>query len=232
MLLQQQHRLAQSERLGAVGEVAAGVAHELRNPLTSVQMALENLRLDVKEPELVSRITMISDEVKRVTRQLNQLLDQAQQRPEAPVLVDLGDELESLVSLAVYQLHEDVSVRFRTQCQQRCLLPRSGLRQALLNLVLNAGQVLEETGGDILIQTQCTGEMLEISVADSGPGFPPQILEAGAQPFRSWRVGGTGLGLVMVRRFASDLGGELLLSNRDAGGACVTLRLPCRRQNG
>jgi signal transduction histidine kinase len=74
--------------------------------------------------------------------------------------------------------------------------------------------------------------MLEISVADSGPGFPPQILEAGAQPFRSWRVGGTGLGLVMVRRFASDLGGELLLSNRDAGGACVTLRLPCRRQNG
>jgi nitrogen fixation/metabolism regulation signal transduction histidine kinase len=68
--------------------------------------------------------------------------------------------------------------------------------------------------------------MLEITVKDSGPGFSQAMLETGIQPFCSWRAGGTGLGLVMVRRFTADLGGELRLSNRNEGGACVTLRLP------
>ena len=229
MLLQQQRRLAQAERLGAVGEVAAGVAHELRNPLTSVLMALENLRHDTHEPDMCERVDMISDEVKRVTRLLNQLLDQARQRPEVPVMLDLGEELEDLVSLAVYQLHEGISVHFKARERLVCLLPRSALWQALLNLILNAAHILGDKGGDILLEARRSDEVLEISVTDTGPGFPPAMLEAGVQPFRSWRAGGTGLGLVMVRRFASDLGGELKLSNREQGGACVTLRLPCQR---
>lgn len=229
MLLQQQRRLAQAERLGAVGEVAAGVAHELRNPLTSVLMALENLRHDTPEPEMRERIDMINDEVKRITRLLNQLLDQARQRPESPVMLDLGEELEDLISLAVYQLHEDISVRFKSRERLVCLLPRSALWQALLNLILNAAHILGDSGGNILVEAGRQENLLEIRVTDTGPGFPPAMLEAGVQPFRSWRAGGTGLGLVMVRRFASDLGGELLLSNRDEGGACVTLRLPCQR---
>lgn len=227
MLLQQQKRLSQAERLGAVGEMAAGIAHELRNPLTSVQMALENLRHDVPEPEIVARVDMITDEVKRVTRQLNQLLDQSRQRPERPVKVNIAEELENLASLVAYQLHENISVHFESEEDLVCLLPRSRLRQALLNLILNAGQILNETKGDIMLQAHREGTKLKLMVSDTGPGFPQAILEGGAQSFRSWRTGGTGLGLVMVSRFTSDLGGELLLSNRAQGGACVTLLLPC-----
>jgi two-component system NtrC family sensor kinase len=232
MLLQQQYRLAQAERLGAVGELAAGIAHDLRNPLTSVQMALDNLRRDLRDPEIIARIDMITDEVKRVTRQLNQYLDQVRQRPETPVMVDIGAELENLVSLATYQLHEDISIHIEVDGQPACCLPHSRFRQAMLNLILNAGQILGDTAGDIVIQAQCRDKILELTVADSGPGFPPVMLEAGVQPFRSWRVGGTGLGLVMVRRFTNDLGGELQLRNREEGGACVTIRLPCNQTNG
>ncbi|MDT8387375.1 MAG: ATP-binding protein [Thiogranum sp.] len=232
MLMQQQRRLAQAERLGAVGEVAAGVAHELRNPLTTVQMALENLRRDVADPEVAERLAMVADEVRRVTRQLNQLLDQARQRPEKRVTLDVAEELDNLVSLALYQLRENISVHFTSHEELFCSLPRSRLRQALLNLILNAGQSLGDTGGDIFLAAQRQDNHLEIGVADSGPGFPPEMLEAGVQAFCSLRPGGTGLGLVMVRRFVTDLGGELLLSNRDEGGACVRLRLPCNGSDG
>ncbi|MFC6669943.1 sensor histidine kinase [Marinobacterium aestuariivivens] len=228
MLLQQQRRLAQAERLGAVGEVAAGVAHELRNPLTSVQMALENLHHDVPDAELAERVDLINDEVKRATRQLNQLLDQARQRPEKAFPLDIGEEVESLVTLAGFQLHEDVTLSSDVADGLRCRLPRSQFRQMLLNLLLNAGQALQDAAGQIQLQVRRRGGMLEIEVRDSGPGFSAQMLETGIQPFRSWRAGGTGLGLAMVHRFTHDLGGELQLSNRQEGGACVTLRLPYR----
>ena len=232
MLLQQQYRLAQAERLGAVGELAAGIAHDLRNPLTSVQMALDNLRRDMQEPEIIGRIDIITDEIKRITRQLNQHLDQVRQRPEKPVVVDVGEVIENLVSLAAYQLHENIAIHFEVEEQLTCLLPHSRLRQALLNLILNAGQILGDTPGEIMIEACRKDDTLELTVADSGPGFPPMMLEEGVQPFRSSRVGGTGLGLVMVRRFTRDLGGELQIRNRDEGGACVTIRLPYNQTDG
>lgn len=232
MMLQQQRRLSQAERLGAVGEVAASVAHELRNPLTSVQMALENLRRDLQDGELVERTDLIMGEVRRVTRQLNQLLDQARQRPEKPQHIDIANELEELVTLAAYQLHENVSVRYRSDEDLRCDLPQGRFRQVLLNLILNAGQVLAERGGEIAVDAKRAEECLTITVSDNGPGFHSEILDAGVQAFRSWRIGGTGLGLVMVRRFADDLGGELILRNNDDGGACVVLSLPCRLTDG
>lgn len=232
MLLQQQRRLAQAERLGAVGEMAAGIAHELRNPLTSIQVALENLRHDVQEAELTERVDLISDEVKRITLQLNQLLDQARQRPEAPVQVDISAEFKNLVALASYQLHQQILVRCEADRWLNCLLPRSRLRQVLLNLILNSGQVIGEKAGEIVLQAWRENDRLIMTVTDTGPGFPPEMLKTGVRPFHSRRIGGTGLGLVMVRRFSGDLGGELQLSNRDTGGARVILSLPWNQADG
>ncbi len=231
VMLQQQRRLAQAERLGAVGEVAASVAHELRNPLTSVQMALDNLRQDIAEPELVERIDLILTEVKRATRQLNQLLNDARQIPEKSQQVAIATELEELITLASYQLHENISVRYKTEEDLNCQLPKGRFRQVLLNLILNAGQVLGSKPGEITVVAQSRQDKLEVTVADTGPGFPEDILAAGVQAFSSWRIGGTGLGLVMVRRFAHDLDGELTLKNNATSGACVTLILPCRLDN-
>ncbi len=232
MLLQQQFRLSQAERLGAIGELAAGLAHELRNPMTSVQMALANLRQETRETETAERIDMIIDEVKRVTGLLNQHLEQARHRPETPVRVDVCADIKTLIALASYQLREDISIRFEGEENLTCLLPRSRLRQILLNLILNAGQALNGTAGDILVQTRHREQTLELTVKDTGPGFPQAQLDTWVQPFRSTRPGGTGIGLVMVKRFVDDLGGKLQLTNRPEGGACVTLLLPCRQNDG
>ena len=229
MLLQQQHRLAQAERLGAVGEMAAGIAHELRNPLSGVQMALDNMREELDDEALVERMDLIVSEVRRVNQQLNHLLDQARQRPEMPVDVNLREDLKILVSLVSYQISSNITIDYTVDEQLTCRLPRNKLRQVLLNLILNAGQVLNEQPGTISIQVLKTGELLKIKVLDSGPGFPEAILSAGIQPFHSSRSGGTGLGLVMVRRTIRDLGGEIRLDNRDEGGACVTLTIPCNK---
>ncbi|HYQ71778.1 MAG TPA: ATP-binding protein [Gammaproteobacteria bacterium] len=232
MLLQQQFRLSQAERLGAIGELAAGLAHELRNPMTSVQMALENLRQDIQEAETAERIDMIIDEVKRVTGLLNQQLEQARHRPETPVMVDVCADIETLIALASYQLPEDIRVRFEGEENLTCLLPRSRLRQIMLNLILNAGQALNGNAGDILVRARCHDQELELGITDTGPGFPRTLLDSWVQPFRSTRPGGTGIGLVMVKRFVDDLGGKLQLSNKPEGGACVTLLLPCRLNDG
>jgi signal transduction histidine kinase len=107
-----------------------------------------------------------------------------------------------------------------------CLLPAAGLRQALLNLVLNAVQVLDEQG-HVRVSAERRGERLEVSVSDDGPGFSEEMLAMGVRPFATGRSGGTGLGLAMVRRFTRDHNGELDLANQQPHGARVTLSLPC-----
>lgn len=229
MLLQQQQRLSRAERLGAVGEMAAGIAHELRNPLTGVQMALDNMRWDLENAELVERVDLIANEVRRVNQQLKHLLDQARQQPELPVMVNIGEELEMLASLVTYQLPDSISIESEVDQEVDCRLPRNKLRQVLLNLILNAGQAIGDNPGQIRVQAVKTAETLEIRVQDNGPGFSVALLESGIQPFHSGRADGTGLGLVMVRRTIRDLGGEIDLANRDEGGACVTLTIPCNQ---
>lgn len=111
----------------------------------------------------------------------------------------------------------------------RCWLRASGLRHALLNLVLNAAQAIGEQPGTIRISVEGAGKELLLRVTDDGPGFPEEILVSGVRAFATYREGGTGLGLTMVRRFALELAGEMVLANITPTGACVTLRLPCQQ---
>lgn len=227
-LLQQQRSLANSERLAAVGEVAAAVAHELRNPLAGIQVALGNLRNEMTGTEQAERLDMVLDELKRIARMLNDLLSQARQVPEPAKTVELKPLVDQLLALTRYQLAEPIHLQHRTEDGLRCRLPESGLRQALLNLVLNAAAALGDSGGHINVSAKSKGEHLEIVVTDDGPGFPATLLETGVRAFATNRDHGTGLGLAMVRRFAMDLGGELRLTNIHPHGACATLYLPCK----
>jgi signal transduction histidine kinase len=227
ILLTQQHRVAQAERLGAIGEIAASVAHELRNPLTATHMALQNLRRDLDEADLVARVDLIIVEIRRINRQLDLLLEDARQTPEPLVEVDVGAVLGELRTLVRYQINESIELRLEAPAALACRLPEGQFRQCVLNLILNAAQALGEGPGLIRLQAGMAGRGLRLLVEDDGPGFPAQMLESGVRAFGSWRNGGTGLGLLMVRRFAHDLGGGLRLENRTPRGARLTLELPC-----
>lgn len=226
-LLEQQRDLANAERLASVGEVAAGLAHELRNPLAGIKVAIANLREDTEEPDHADRLGLVIDEVSRVTSTLNEFLDHSRHTPEQSVDLGLADVLDELLVLVRYQLPGGLEVRNEVPRGLRCHLPERRTRQAVLNLVLNAAAVIGEHGGHIAIGAEQVEGQLTISVRDDGPGFPRSILDDGVTPFATRRRGGTGLGLAMVRRFAADLGGRIELANREQGGARVSLHLPC-----
>jgi signal transduction histidine kinase len=225
-LLEQQRSLARAERLAATGELAASVAHELRNPLAGVQMTLANLRSELHDAELVERLDLVLHEVDRLTRLLNQLLDTARHAPEAARPLHLAESVDEMLGLLRYQVAPNVRVDNRIDPQLTCRLPPDRLRQALLNLVLNSASAVAPSGGTVQIEAVREGARLQIRVTDDGPGFPEETLRAGIRPFLSTHEHGTGLGLAMVRRFARDLGGEVTLANREPHGACVTMHLP------
>ncbi|MDR2876946.1 MAG: hypothetical protein LBV36_02755 [Chromatiales bacterium] len=231
ILLKQQQRVAQAERLGAVGEIAASVAHELRNPLTATHMALQNLRRDLSDPELIDRVDLILIEIRRINQQLNMLLEGARQTPEPLSNVDIVAVLRELRTLVRYQINERIDIDIDAPDELVCRLPEAQFRQCLLNLILNAAQIIGENAGRIRLTIKDNGDCAQLLVEDDGPGFPPEMLQNGVRAFGSWRRGGTGLGLIMVRRFVSDIGGSLRLENRTSRGARIILELPQGRSH-
>ncbi len=226
-LLAQQRTLARAERLAAVGETAAGLAHELRNPLAGVQMSLANLRRDLADPPLVARLDLAIVEVERLARLLNHQLSNSRHVPESSRPLHLRTLVEELLALLRYQVPSHVRLEAQVDDELECRLPRDRLRQALLNLVLNSVQALGRQEGMVRLHAHREGDRMVLVVSDDGPGFPPELVKGGGQAFLTRRAGGTGLGLAMVRRLAMDLGGALALENLDPRGARVRLALPC-----
>lgn len=229
-LLEQQRSLAAAERLAATGEVAARIAHELRNPLAGMQMALTNIRSECNDhPDVVQRLDLVIDELRRVTGLLNGLLDQSRSAPEAAVDLNLARTVEELLAILRYQIPKRIDLRRDIPEDLVCHLPKDRLRQVLLNLVLNSAEAIGEAGGTITLRAATDAGTLELSVSDDGPGFSPEMLRDGIGQFRSGRPGGTGLGLSIVSRHVRNLDGRVELSNLKPHGACVTLILPCKR---
>jgi two-component system NtrC family sensor kinase len=227
-LLEQQRELAAAERFAAVGELAAGLAHELRNPLAAMQMALNNLREEIQDADYGARLTLIVNELNRVTALLNGSLSQTRQEPEHSMELSVGNAVNELATLVSYQIGKNIQLQQQIPQELKCRLPAGRLHQAILNLVLNAAQAIGESNkGSIIIEAERRNDQVILSVRDDGPGFPQTMLDNGIRPFSTGRVGGTGLGLAIVQRFTRDLGGEIELSNQQPRGACVKLTLPC-----
>jgi signal transduction histidine kinase len=225
-LFQQQAALARMERLAAVGEVSARLGHELRNPLSGVLMALTNLREEVDSEDQDQRLGLVIAELERIAHLLTRVVEESRQVPERPRVLRLRAVVEEMASLMRYQLDDEVTLETDVPEDLLCILPESGLRHALLNLVLNAAQALQGRGGTVRIRAERqSNERVAINVSDDGPGFPEELLRAGVHEFGSWRRGGTGLGLATVQRFAVANTGQLQLVNRAEGGACASLML-------
>jgi two-component system, NtrC family, sensor kinase len=226
-LLKQSRQLARSDRLAAVGAVSAGLAHELRNPLAGIQMACTKLRRAISDADQLARLDAVVAELRRLNTMLTERVDAARHAPEPLGPVHLKSTVDQLLSLVRYQVPEGVRLESDIPSDLTCRLPEGGLRQALLNLVLNASQSMENGQGSVEIRARRRGDAVLLTVSDTGPGFPAEMLTMGVRPFASGRVGGAGLGLAMVRGFTQDINGELQLANREPCGAQVSLRVPC-----
>ena len=219
---------AEQERLAVVGELAASLAHEIRNPLTGVRSLAQRLAEDeVEEARRRRYASVILEEVGRVERLVANLLGIARRAPRGPSaraetpLAPLFDDLALLVGARA----EKGRVRLAVDAGEAvAAAAREPLAQALLNLLLNALAHAPE-GTSVELRARETADAVEVAVRDHGPGVPPEERERIWEPFHSGS-GGTGLGLAVVRRLAREHEWGVEVSDAPGGGAEFRLTLP------
>lgn len=225
-VLDQRRTLLRAERLALAGEAAASLAHEMRNPLAGIVLGLQNLERDVPDP-LVSRVRPLVTEIERVNRSLNEHLGALRAPVETPEPVDIQRTVSELAELLRYEAADRIAIETDVPQGTVCRTQPDRFRQVVLNLGLNAIQAMEGEGGRLRIRASSSGGSLDVEVRDTGPGFPPALLAATPAPFTTTRAQGTGLGLRLVRRTVTEMGGIVELSNPAEGGARVLVRIPC-----
>jgi two-component system sensor histidine kinase HydH len=224
-----------AESLAEVGQVAAGMAHELRNPLTAIKMLVQANREDAETQGLPGEdLRVIEQEIRRMEDRLNVFIDFA--RPPRPErrLVDLREVVDQTLALVGGRARKQrVALKFEPPAVPvEVEADGEQLRQLLVNLALNALDVMPRGGVlEIEIGRGVDGQV-EIAVLDTGPGIPPAHLLRLYEPFFTSKETGLGLGLAVSHRIARDHGGTLRASNRQQGGARFVLRLPPRAGSG
>jgi len=223
--------LIAAQRTAAWAEVARRLAHEIKNPLTPIQLSAERLaykladRLDAEGRAILERATTtIVNQVESMKNLVNGFRDYA--RLPSPNLTRL--ELNSLIS-EVLVLYESSPVPIRAELAH-ALPAVSGdaaqLRQVIHNLLQNAEDALAgDTEGIITLLTRRDGDHVLLLLRDNGPGFPAEVLAHAFEPYFTTKSRGTGLGLAIVKKIIDEHGGEVRLLNRDAGGAEIRIRL-------
>ncbi len=229
-----------AQREAAWGEVARRLAHEIKNPLTPIQLAAERLRMKClaalhgREADILDRgTTTIIAQVKAMLAMVDAFSAYAKSPPLelAPVALDL---LLREVS-ELYRGRPDLALSVETAPGlEPVSADAARLRQILHNLIKNAIEAQEEQPGRsrILLSVAVAPgdpQSVALSVRDAGPGFAPNLLANAFEPYVSGKVKGTGLGLALVRKLAEEQGGSVKLANHPEGGAEIVVTLPRRR---
>lgn len=227
--LQRQERdILRAEQLALVGHLAAGVAHEIRNPLTGVKLLIEAAsRSKDPIPLLTDELVTIKHEIRRIETTVQSLLDLAR----APRLNLSKRNIVSLLEQAIHLAqpraelkHIYIEKKFSTDCQEAEIDPDQFISM-MVNLLQNA---IEATppNGKVSVTSRVNKKRITIDVSDSGPGIADEVFGELFAPFKSTKPTGTGLGLSIARRIAIDHGGSIVASNLPTHGACFTVILP------
>lgn len=227
---QVQEQLIRAGRLAAIGQLAAGVSHEIDNPVGIILGYAELLMEDLDESDpRRDDVRAIIDECKRCKRITGGLLGFARTVPVSRAPLSLNALVEETVaSLRPQKLFKEVIFRLRPEPQ---LPPVVGdadqLRQVLVNLLLNAAQAMSGRG-TLTVEVRCEGDLGVVLVADTGPGIPGELRERIFEPFFSTKARGegTGLGLSVCRKLVEEHGGTLTAGSGCSGGARFRLALP------
>jgi two-component system sensor histidine kinase HydH len=226
--LQQRERdVRRAERLAAVGQLAAGMAHEIRNPLTSVQLLVQAARRDPAAGLTGDDLGLIDGELGRIEQLMRTLLDYARPPKLERVTCDLAAVAEGALKLVRGRAaQQGVGVKFDPPPRPVALNADPGqLRQVLVNLLLNALDAMP-TGGTLVVAVGREGPNAALSVSDTGAGIAPEVLPRLFEPFATGKETGVGLGLVVCKRIAEDHGGAVRGFNRPGGGATFLVTLP------
>lgn len=224
-------QLRRADRLSALGELSAGLAHEIRNPLGSIEGAVQILgRRDLPENAREEFTDLAGREVVRLKGLLTHFLEFA--RPQSPRITtcEVDSLLQSVVKLASETANmAKVVLRMETPESLRPVsVDPEQIRQVLLNLVINAVQAMP-SGGHITLRAHPNGDWVGVDVEDEGVGIPPEHLERVFDPFFTTRSNGTGLGLSIAYQIVSQHGGHIAVKKNPQRGMTFSVTLPVAR---
>ena len=231
-LQQNFEQMKRAERLFAVGQLAAGLAHELRNPLGSVAGAAGILQRNAHlEPKHRECLEIINKESQRLNRLLTDFLDFARPRPPKYQTVEVDSLLNSVIQLAAHGIGRD-AVTLRKDVASH-LPPVEGdpelLKQMLLNLIINAIQAMPD-GGEVVVSATLREGQILIRVRDQGCGIAPESRDRIFDPFFTTKEGGTGLGLPVAHQIVEQHGGILTAEANPGSGMTFSALLPLRHE--
>ncbi len=225
-------QMVHADRLSRVGEVAAGLAHEMKNPLAGVLGALEVL---IRRADEQSRSIMHEalEQLRRIERSLKELLEYARPEDMRFDVHDLQRIVMKVVSLVRFKA-DQAGVRIHVVCEVQRPMVRADatmLEQVFWNIILNAIEAMEH-GGTVSIVTMARMDAWVVEVTDSGPGIPEDQRKHLFDSFHSTKPTGTGLGLPISARIMEQHGGELRISSIEGRGTTVSVILPHRESEG
>jgi signal transduction histidine kinase len=231
-LSEKNHLLERKNRLAALGEMAAGMAHEIRNPLGGIQLYASLLASDVIDrPASHELVTKISKGVKRLESIVSQVLQFSRDIRIDPSECDLAEIVAQAIEFAFSGRPSD---GIRCECTGTAPITvnidQHLIGQCVLNLLLNAIDAMQETGGTLHIDfaappTGSDAKQFHLIVRDTGPGIPGDVLDRIFNPFFTTKDSGTGLGLSIVHRVVEAHDGTIIAGNCDDGGAKFEIRI-------
>ena len=224
--------LLQAERQAAWGEVARRLAHEIKNPLTPIQLSAERLqhklsaKLDGGDAQLLQRATQtIVSQVAAMKNMVTEFADYA--RAPAPKLVALDMHQLLREVLGLYEASSSPIILRLNAAQAWVKGDATRLRQVIHNLLQNSYDALQNVAQrEIIVSTAEEGGALKLCVQDNGCGFPEHLLARAFEPYRTTKPKGTGLGLAIVKKIVEEHGGSIVIENVAAGGTRVSVTLP------
>jgi C4-dicarboxylate-specific signal transduction histidine kinase len=223
-----QAELVAADRMATVGKLAAGVAHEVGNPLAGILGYVSVLRMRTTDAEKLEMLERVEKEVQRIDEIVRSLLELGRPSRGAAQPVDVRTAIDSAVRL-VSAGREFAQVKVVVDAPASLWLraETGPLSQVLINLLLNAAQAMEQ-GGVVTVRALEQGGRGLICVEDQGPGLSPAVRERLFEPFFTTRPPGqgTGLGLAISRHLLAQFEGDLSVANREPGGAIFTISLP------
>ena len=225
-------RLALAERRASLGHLATGIAHEIRNPLNTIALAVDYLRRRFRpgppddREEFEKTTESLKDEIARLNSLITSFLSYGKPLRLNATTWDAAELVRSVArELEPEAAARGISLRVEGEAPAEITGDRNLMKSAFLNVALNAIQMMP-AGGALTISVSDSGGELRILFDDSGPGIPPELLPRIFEPYFSTRDAGVGLGLAMTKKIVGDHGGDLRASNREEGGSRFEFLLP------
>jgi signal transduction histidine kinase len=230
---QVQEKLIRSERLAAVGELASGVGHELRNPLNVIRNCAYLLKMSLSEKddaEAVNTLALLDKQIDIANKIVTDLLDFTRITPPSPVRVELKNLINESLSWIIVPSQVTVKTNLNGNSRPVWTDPEQ-ISRVFANIIANAIQAMNAGGGELDIETGEEEDFVWIKFRDTGGGIPAENLEKIFEPLFTTRPKGIGLGLAISKRLAEENGGKIEVTSQPGQGATFTVKLPLEKRS-